>query len=66
VVPCTLVLCIPPATLGHVDYALLAALVLGGVPGIWLGARLTRRLPERVVRTLLCGALLAAGVKVMS
>jgi uncharacterized protein len=65
-VPLTLVAGIGHATLGHVDYALLAALVLGGVPGIWLGARLTRRLPERVVRTLLCGALLAAGVKVMS
>jgi hypothetical protein len=36
------------------------------LPGIWLGAHLTRRLPEPVVRTLLCLSLVTAGVKVIT
>jgi hypothetical protein len=64
-VPLTLVAGIGHATLGHVDWALLAALILGGVPGIWLGAQLTRRMPERLVRALLCTALVTAGLKVI-
>ncbi len=62
-VPLTLVAGIGHATLGHVDVSLLAALLIGSVPGIWLGARLTRHLPERVVRGLLCASLLGAGLK---
>jgi uncharacterized membrane protein YfcA len=53
------------ATLGNVDWNLLCALLVGSLPGIWLGAHLTRRMPERVVRTLLCASLLTAGLKVM-
>ena len=64
-VPLTLAAGIGHATLGHVDWALLAALVLGGVPGIWVGAHLTRRLPEKLVRALLCTALVTAGLKVI-
>jgi uncharacterized membrane protein YfcA len=64
-VPLTLVAGIGHATLGHVDWALLAALIVGGVPGIWLGAQLTRRMPERLVRALLCTALVTAGLKVI-
>jgi uncharacterized membrane protein YfcA len=64
-VPLTLVAGIGHATLGHVDWALLAALLVGSLPGIWLGAQLTRRMPERVVRGLLCASLVTAGVKVI-
>jgi uncharacterized protein len=64
-VPLTLVAGIGHATLGHVDWALLGALLIGSLPGIWLGAQLTRRMPERVVRGLLCASLLTAGVKVL-
>jgi uncharacterized protein len=64
-VPLTLVAGIGHATLGHVDWALLAALLVGSLPGIWLGAQLTRRMPERVVRGLLCISLVTAGVKVI-
>lgn len=65
-VPLTLVAGIGHATLGHVDWALLVPLLLGSVPGIWLGAQLTRRLPDGVVRGLLCTSLLLAGWKVIS
>ena len=64
-VPLTLVAGIGHATLGHIDWALLAALLVGSLPGIWLGAQLTRRMPEGLVRGLLCASLVAAGVKVL-
>lgn len=64
-VPLTLVAGLGHATLGHVDWPLLAALLVGSIPGIWIGARLTRRMPDRLVRTLLCLALVTAGVKVI-
>jgi uncharacterized protein len=64
-VPLTLVAGIGHATLGHVDWTLLASLLVGSIPGIWLGAQLTRKMPERLVRTLLCLALVTAGLKVI-
>jgi uncharacterized protein len=64
-VPLTLVAGIGHATLGHVDWTLMAALLLGSLPGIWLGARLTKTLPDRLVRSLLAGSLLLAGFKVI-
>lgn len=64
-VPLTLVAGIGHATLGHIDWALLAALLVGSLPGIWLGAQLTRRMPEGLVRGLLCASLVTAGVKVL-
>jgi uncharacterized membrane protein YfcA len=64
-VPLTLVAGIGHATLGHVDWGLLGALLVGSIPGIWIGAQLTRRLPEQLARALLCAALLGAGLKVI-
>jgi len=64
-VPLTLVAGIGHATLGHVDWGLLAALLLGSLPGIWLGAQLIRWMPERLVRGLLCLSLVTAGLKVI-
>lgn len=64
-VPLTLVAGIGHASLGHVDWTLLGALLIGSLPGIWLGARLARSLPERVVRAALCVSLVTAGVKVI-
>ncbi|MFM9915874.1 MAG: sulfite exporter TauE/SafE family protein [Rhizobacter sp.] len=64
-VPLTLVAGIGHATLGNVEWSLLGALLIGSIPGIWLGAQLTRRMPERLVRTLLCLSLVTAGLKVI-
>ncbi|MBV8379343.1 MAG: sulfite exporter TauE/SafE family protein [Paucibacter sp.] len=64
-VPLTLVAGIGHATLGNVAWALLVPLLVGSIPGIWLGAQLTRRLPDGAVRALLCGSLLLAGWKVI-
>lgn len=65
-VPLTLVAGIGHASLGHVDWHLLMALLIGSLPGIWIGAQLTKAMPERLVRTLLCVSLVTAGIKVMS
>jgi uncharacterized protein len=65
-VPLTLVAGIGHATLGHLNWGLLGALLIGSLPGIWIGANLTRRMPERLVRSLLCISLVTAGVKVIS
>jgi len=64
-VPLTLVAGIGHATLGHVDWSLLGALLIGSLPGIWLGAHLTKAMPEKLVRALLCTALVTAGLKVI-
>lgn len=64
-VPLTLVAGIGHATLGHVDWGLLVALLFGSIPGIWFGAQLTRRMPDTLVRALLCVALVTAGLKVI-
>ena len=64
-VPLTLVAGIGHASLGHVAWGLLAALLIGSLPGIWLGAQLTKSLSERIVRALLCLSLVTAGLKVI-
>ncbi|MFG6468940.1 sulfite exporter TauE/SafE family protein [Roseateles sp. BYS87W] len=64
-VPLTLVAGIGHASLGNVNWELLVSLLIGSLPGIWLGAQLTRRLPDGVVRSLLCASLLMAGWKVI-
>ena len=65
-VPLTLAAGIGHAMLGHVDWPLVAALLAGSIPGIWIGARLTRRLPERLTRTLLSAALTVAGLRIIA
>lgn len=65
-VPLTFVAGLGHASLGHVDWMLLGALLVGSVPGIWLGAKLTRRMPDTLVRSLLCLSLVIAGVKVIT
>ena len=64
-VPLTLVAGIGHATLGHVEWWLLGSLLIGSLPGIWLGAQLTKSMPERIVRALLCVSLVTAGLKVI-
>ena len=64
-VPLTLVAGLGHASLGNVNWELLVSLLVGSLPGIWLGAQLTRRLPDGIVRSLLCVSLLMAGWKVI-
>ena len=49
-------------TLGTVDFPLLAALLIGSIPGIYMGSSLTGRVPEPVLRGVLATVLVAAGL----
>jgi uncharacterized membrane protein YfcA len=65
-VPLTLVAGLGHASIGSVDWPLLAKLLAGSLPGIWLGSRLGRHAPDRVIRSLLSLLLAYAGVRLIS
>ena len=46
--------------LGNVDFALAGLLLLGSIPGVLIGTRLSVRLPALALRCALAGVLLAA------
>jgi hypothetical protein len=62
-VPLTLVAGLGHAAAGAVDWTLLVALLIGSLPGIWLGSALSQRIPERLLRTALAGMLVLIGGK---
>jgi uncharacterized membrane protein YfcA len=53
------------ASLGSVDWPLLAKLLAGSLPGIWLGSRLVSHTPERWIRGALSVLLAWAGTKLV-
>ena len=65
-VPLTLVAGLGHASLGSVDWPLLAKLLLGSLPGIWVGSHLLTRTPDRVIRSLLSVLLAYAGLKLIA
>ena len=65
-VPLTLVAGFGHASIGSVDWPLLAKLLAGSLPGIWLGSRLMSKTPDRVIRTLLSVLLAYAGTKLIA
>jgi uncharacterized protein len=50
---------------GNVDFGILGALLLGSIPGVLLGGRLTLAIPEAVLRFALAGVLGLAGIKLL-
>ncbi len=64
-VPLTLVAGLGHASLGTVDWSLLAALIVGSLPGIWLGSSLSARVPERVLRSVLATLLALIGTRLL-
>lgn len=64
-VPLTLVAGLGHASLGSVDWPLLALLLAGSLPGIWLGSRLVSHAPERLIRSALSVLLAWAGAKLV-
>jgi uncharacterized protein len=51
--PITLIAGMGHVFLGHVNFNVLAALLLGSIPGVLIASRITIRLPARVTRTLI-------------
>ncbi len=62
-VPLTLLAGLGHLSLGHVNYALLVNLLLGSIPGIWLGSHLNAHIPEKLTRLLLAALLLMIAAK---
>ncbi len=50
---------------GNVDFALLGWLLLGSIPGVLIGGRLTLAIPEQFLRLLLASVLGLAGIKLL-
>jgi len=65
-VPLTLVAGLGHASLGSVDWPLLGKLLMGSLPGIWLGSQLVHKTPDRIIRSLLSLLLAYAGVKLIT
>jgi uncharacterized membrane protein YfcA len=49
------------AYLGHIDWRIAGALVIGVIPGAWLGARITLGASDRTIRIAFAVMLLAVG-----
>ena len=62
-IPLTAVAGIGHWSLGHVDFTLLGSLLIGSVPGIWIGSHLSAKIPEKILRPILASILLLIGVK---
>lgn len=60
-VPLTFVAGLGHMHLGTVDYGLLGALLVGSLPGVYLGSRLGARISDRVLRPVLAGMLVFIG-----
>jgi uncharacterized protein len=65
-VPLTFVAGMGHASLGSVDWNLLAKLLAGSLPGIWLGSHLGLKTPDRVIRSVLSVLLAYAGFKLIA
>ena len=65
-VPLTLVAGIGHWFLGSVDWSLLGSLLIGSLPGIWLGSHVSTRVPDRVLRPILATMLVLVGSKLIA
>ena len=64
-VPLTLIAGAGHWAMGSVDFALLASLLIGSVPGIAVGSLISTRVPDRVLRPILAGTLAVVGGKLL-
>jgi len=62
-VPLTLVAGMGHAFGGGVNWTLLASLLIGSLPGIWIGSAISHRLPEKVLRIMLAAMLVIIGAR---
>lgn len=62
-IPLTAVAGLGHLSLGNFDLDLLTSLLLGSVPGIWIGSHLSAKIPEYFLRPVLAILLLVIGLK---
>jgi uncharacterized protein len=63
--PITLIAGLGHAYLGHVNFNVLAALLLGSIPGVLIASRITLRLPARITRILIALMLGTVGERML-
>jgi hypothetical protein len=51
--------------LGNIDVSLLGTLLMGSLPGIFLGSALASRVPDRTLRHILAGVLFFVALKLI-
>jgi uncharacterized membrane protein YfcA len=51
---------------GHVELGLTAALLVGALPGVWLGAHVSSRAADHVIRPILAVLLVVSGLKMLN
>lgn len=64
-VPLTMIAGLGHASLGTIDYPLLGTLLIGSIPGIYLGSHLSARVAEHWVRIVLAIILIYVGFKLV-
>ena len=52
--------------IGSVDWSLLGSLLLGSLPGIWLGSHASAKVPDRFLRPILATMLVLVGGKLIA
>ena len=62
-VPLTFIAGLGHMQLGHVDYYLLGSLLIGSLPAIHLGSKLSKYMPPNLLRPVLASMLMIIGVK---
>ncbi len=65
-VPLTLVAGLGHWWLGSVDWSLLGSLLLGSLPGIWVGSHISAKVPDRILRPILASMLVLVGAKLIA
>ncbi len=64
-IPITAIAGMGHAHIGTVDYFLLGSLIIGSLPGIYLGSHFGTFLPDKIMRPLLASMLLIIGVRLV-
>ena len=65
-VPLTLIAGLGHASQGHMDWAVLSQLLMGSLPGIYLGSRLSGRVPDLLLRNAIAVMLFFVGIKLVA
>lgn len=64
-VPVALIAGLGHLALGNVDFALLGWLLVGSLPGVWIGSSMSAKAPDRVVRNAIAVILLLIGARIL-
>jgi len=64
-IPITFIAGLGHAHIGTVDYVLLGSLLIGSLPGIYLGSHFGTFLPDKIMRPVLASMLLIIGIRLV-